>query len=353
MTYKPKLMPAAAVAMALLTGPALAQDKVLTIAGSGGVVKDVTEKIFLPAFTEATGWTTKFVAAESNIMLEVETMLKAGNMLYDAMEVSASAYPTGVQNGFLAPIDYALLDPEGTLPDAAKKEFGVVAAAYSTVLVQRLDKTPEGRKMESWADFWDTETFPGPRSLKRQPQYTLEFALLADGVEKDQLYEVLGTDEGLDRAFAKLDEIKDSIPVWWTSGAQSVQLLSDGEVFYSTTYNGRVTKLQESGIPAEIMWNGGALHTSYVGIPKDAPNYEMAHEWIRVRTMRPDLEAEYVKFLPYPNFAPGLFDTMTEEQAAQMPTFKANADAQFVADEEFWAANIDRIQERFDEWLLF
>ncbi len=37
---------------------------------------------------------------------------------------------------------------------------------------------------------------------------------------KDELYDVLGTDEGLDRAFAKLDEIKDAIPVWWTSGAQ-------------------------------------------------------------------------------------------------------------------------------------
>lgn len=46
MTYKLKLMPAAAVALGLLTGPALAQDKVLTIAGSGGAVKDATEQIF-------------------------------------------------------------------------------------------------------------------------------------------------------------------------------------------------------------------------------------------------------------------------------------------------------------------
>lgn len=350
MNYK-RLALNAAIA-ASLAWPAAAEDKVLTIAGSGGVVKEITEKVFIPAFEEATGWTTKFVAAESNIMLEVRTMLASGNMLYDVMEVSASNYPIGVKDGLLAPIDYALLDPDNQLPDKAKKEFGVVAAAYSTVLVQRLDKTPEGKKMQSWADFWDVETFPGPRSLNRQPQYTMEFALLADGVAKEDLYDVLGTEEGLDRAFAKLDEIKPHIPVWWTSGAQSVQLLSDGEVFYSSTYNGRVTKLQESGIPAEIVWNGGALHTSYVGIPKNAPNYKAAHDWIRVRTMRPDLEIQYVRQLPYPNFAPGLFDEMSPEVAQTMPTFPANADAQFVANDEFWAANIDRIRERFDEWLL-
>ncbi len=34
---------------------------------------------------------------------------------------------------------------------------------------------------------------------------------------------------GVDRAFAKLDTIKDSV-VWWEAGAQPPQLLADGEV---------------------------------------------------------------------------------------------------------------------------
>lgn len=341
----------AALALAV-AGPVAAQDKVLTIAGSGGVVKEIGEKIFIPVFKEETGWDTNFVVAEGKTMLEVESMLKAGKMLYDVMEVSASDYPVGVAKGLLAPIDYAKLDPENKLPKAAKKEFGVVSATYSTVLVQNLGKNPEGKKIESWADFWDTATFPGPRSLRKMPQYNLEFALIADGVPMDQVYEVLATEEGMDRAFAKLDEIKDDIVVWWESGAQSVQLLSDGEVFYSTTYNGRVGKLQESGIPVEIVWNGGVLHTSHVGIPTDAPNYDAALDYIRIRTMRPDLEAAYIKELPYPNFAPGLFDSLPEDLAKTMPTYPANAELQFVADEGFWAERLDAVRERFDEWLL-
>jgi len=42
--------------------------------------------------------------------------------------------------------------------------------------------------------------------------------LIADGVEPKDVYKVLGTPAGVDRAFKKLDTIKKNI-VWWESGA--------------------------------------------------------------------------------------------------------------------------------------
>jgi len=343
---------AASVALAIGGGQAVAEDDVLTISGSGGVVAEVNQKIFIPVFEKESGWQTKQVSAESSRMAELEAMVNAGRTVWDVSEISASNYPIAVDKDLLEPIDYSLVDPKGELPEVARAKYGVGAASYSTVLVQNLGKNPEGKKMESWTDFWDVETFPGPRSLGNRPQYNLEFALLADGVPKDQLYQVLSTDEGVDRAFAKLDEIKDHIPVWWDSGAQTVQLLSDEEVFYTTTYNGRVGKLQEAGMPVEIVWNGGALHISYVGIPKGTPHKDKAHLYVEIRTMRPDLEREYLKLLPYPSFAPNLFEGMPKEIVEQMPTYPANADAQFAANEQFWAENLDRLQERWNEWLL-
>lgn len=351
-TRKSSIALLAALGTAMLPLPVSAQEKTIVVSGSGGVVAEANSEIFIPAFTEATGWSVQQVSAEGRRVAQIEAMVRAGQTTWDISEISASDYPIAVGKGLLEPIDYSIVDPDGELPEAAKKEFGVVAASYSTVLVQRLDKNPDGKKMESWADFWDVETFPGPRSLNAKPAYNLEFALLADGVPKGEIYDLLSTEEGLDRAFAKMDEIRDHIPVWWESGAQSVQLLSDGEVFYSTTYNGRVAKLQESGIPAEIVWNGGALHLSHVGIPKGAPNVEAANEYIRIRTARADLERKYLEILPYPNFSPGLFDGMSAEIVATMPTSEANAAAQFEANEQFWAENLKNIQERWDEWLL-
>ena len=47
---------------------------------------------------------------------------------------------------------------------------------------------------------------------------------------------------GVDRAFAKLDSIKEH--VWWEAGAQPPQMLADGEVAMSTAYNWRIFNAQ-------------------------------------------------------------------------------------------------------------
>jgi putative spermidine/putrescine transport system substrate-binding protein len=89
------------------------------------------------------------------------------------------------------------------------------------------------------ADFFNTKKFPGKRGMRKTPKANLEMALIADGVANKDVYEMLATDAGVDRAFAKLDTIKDHV-VWWEAGAQPPQLLADGEVAMTTAYNGRI-----------------------------------------------------------------------------------------------------------------
>ena len=45
---------------------------------------------------------------------------------------------------------------------------------------------------------------------------------MADGVKPADVYKVLRTPEGVDRAFAKLDQIKPHA-VWWTSSSKALQ----------------------------------------------------------------------------------------------------------------------------------
>ena len=58
------------------------------------------------------------------------------------------------------------------------------------------------------ADFFDTAKIPGKRGLRKSAKATLEMALMADGVPAGEVYDLLDTDAGVDRAFAKLDSIK-------------------------------------------------------------------------------------------------------------------------------------------------
>ena len=149
----------AALGMAAYATPAFSEE--LTVSTAGGVVSETEAKIFAKPFTEQTGNTVRFVSAEGTRMAEIEAMSQAGKTSWDVSEISASDYPIGEAKGLLEPIDYALIDPDNKLPPMARGKFGVVVASYSTVLVQRLDKNPDGKKMSSWADFWDLQAFRG------------------------------------------------------------------------------------------------------------------------------------------------------------------------------------------------
>src|SRR5580700_1787510 len=135
-------------------------------------------------------------------------------------------------------LDITKLPNAAAMPENYRSPYSVAYEFYSSVLAYSQTKYPAGAAPDSWADFWDVKKFPGRRALRNHPLATLEAALMADGVAPDELYPL-----DVDRAFKKLEQIKPYITVWWTSGAQSAQLLNDGEVDMVMAWNGRVSAL--------------------------------------------------------------------------------------------------------------
>ncbi|MDN2567632.1 ABC transporter substrate-binding protein [Aquibium sp. A9E412] len=343
---------ASAVLVPLIGGMAAAQDDVeLVFAGSGGGLAQVMDAVFDKPFEEETGIRIKALATTDRASA-MRAMMEAGNPIWDVAELTPVDYATASLEGWLEPIDWATVDPDNRLPEQARLDDAGIAATYSTILAQRTDKLPEGLTMTSWADFWDVETFPGPRALQDSVLDNLEFALIADGVAPDAVYEVLASDEGVDRAFAKLDEIKPHIVAWWTSGAQPVQMLSDGEVHFTSAWNGRITQLQAEGVPVEAVWNGGGLKPSYIGVLKGTEHKEQAMRYVSFMLTDPARAAQFAKLVSYPGMVKGLYDHLPEEEGRALPTHPDNVENQFVTDAVFWAKNMDALQERWEEWLL-
>ena len=307
MTINRRTLLASAAFVTLLGSPAFAQQKELVIAGSGGGLAQVLDTLFDKPFEEETGIRVKALAT-SDRTSALRAMMAAGRPIWDLAELTPFDYAVASMEGWLEPIDWSVADPDNMLPDEAKLADGAVAATSSTVLAQRTDKLPEGKKMVTWADFWDVETFPGRRAMQDSVLDNLEFALIADGVDKDDLYEVLSTPEGVDRAFAKLDEIKPHINAWWTTGAQSVQLLSDGEVDFASAWNGRITQLRADGVPVEMSWTGASLKPAYYAIMKGSAMKTEAEDYIRFFLTDPVKGAEFAKLVSYPGMVKGLYD---------------------------------------------
>ena len=334
------------VSAAFLPSAAMAQE--LTFATAGGVWLETITEACLDPYAEASGVEVEGVATEdtaAQIRAQMMTQIQ-----WDIVEVPSAVLALGSSEGWFEPLDWDKIDPEGELPEVARQENGIGFTTYSEGIVYRTDG--DNAPVNSWADFWNVDEFPGNRSLRDTPLGNLEYALLADGVAKDELYDVLSTEEGVDRAFAKLDEIKPNITVWWTAGQQPIQYIASGDVDYSTTWNGRVTSAVNDGIPAGFVWNEAALIVGYYAVLKGTEQADLANDLLKFCWTDPQISANVVERMPYPGFAPGLYDLLPEETAQNLSTFPANEEVQFAFDGAFWAENRPELQDRWQSWRL-
>ena len=338
-----------------------AHTKPVTVMSWGGAYTKSQVEAYHKPFTEQTGMKINSVDAD-NPAKPIKTQVEAGNVTIDVADVEYSDAVRLCDEGLLEPIDASVLPaaPDGTpatedFIEGALTDCAVANIVWSTVYAY--DKTKfEGNEPKTIADFFDTEKFPGKRGMRKSAKANLEMALMADGVPAGEVYEMLGTDEGVDRALAKLDTIKDQI-VWWEAGAQPPQLLADGEVAMTTAYNGRIFNAAVSeNKPFEIVWDGQILDFDLFVIPKGAPNKEGALEFIKFSTDTQRL-ADQAKWISYgparKSSGPlvGLYEDGKTEMGPQMPTAEANMGNALVNSFEFWADRDTELSERFNSWL--
>jgi putative spermidine/putrescine transport system substrate-binding protein len=301
--------------------------------------------------------------SSNTAVAKLRAMNEAGNVTWDLVDVVAADAIRLCDEGLAEIIDHdAVLAPA---PDGtpASEDFGdlivsecfIPQIVYSTTFGYRTDMVSS--KPTSVCDVFDLEKFPGKRALEKNPINNMEWALLCDGVAPDQVYEVLGTPAGVEQALAKLGTIKDSV-VWWTKGAQTPQLLADGEVVMGSTYNGRLfSVIEEEKQPIAMLWDWQVFDLDGWIVPTGTKNKAAVMEYLRFATDTQRL-ADQAKFISYgparKSSAPlvGKHAELGIEMAPHMPTDPANAKTTLLYNYEFWADNRDDIDERFQAWLL-
>jgi len=330
----------ASLATPAIWSPARAQNRTLYVNTWGGSWTAAEEVAYFKPFTEATGVAVRTVAPVSFAKLKAQ--VDSGKYEWDVTVIEQGELLRAERQGLVEPIDYNIIDKSRLFPNAVYAN-GIATCALGTNLAYRTDKFPAG--MKSWADFWDVAKFPGPRAMINNPVRALVFALAADGVPYDKIFPL-----DVDRAFKKLDRIKSNIKVWWTQGNQSQQLLRDGEVNAMAMWNARATELKTQGVPTEVVWNGGMIHTTMWVVAKNAPNRDLAWKFIQ-SAIQPKPQAEFCSRLYYGPSNPEAFKFISAELANQMPTSPANAKVAILQDHEWYADNAGKVQERFAQWL--
>ena len=357
----PIFVAVAAVVFSLACGPQSPEGPSITAVSWGGSYGRAYRAAIQIPFTEETEIGVEMEDYNGGLA-QIRAQVDVGSVFWDVVDLEMADAMRGCDEGLLEPIDIDMLPPalDGTparddfYPDM-QSECGVGMLFYSTVYAYNADLFPE-EKPATMADFFDLETFPGRRGMRRVPQVNLEFALIADGVPLDEVYATLGTPEGLDRAFDKLDTIKDEV-VWWEAGAQPPQMLADGEVVMSTAYNGRIFNAQVlEEQPFVIVWDGQLLDYGVLSIVAGTPRLENARRFVAFATTGESLAAvaRRISYGPARRSGEPLVTTHRStgvEMAPHMPTSPENVARALRNDWEFWVDNQDALNERFSAWL--
>lgn len=234
--------------------------KKLVVSNSGGAYNDALTKAIYEPFAKETGITVTTVNYQS---AQIIAQVKQGRPQVDLLDNTLLNFQKMAGLECLEPVDHDRLKSvkgagiaEHNLPEhAVGKNVWASVMAYRTDSLKRVPK--------SWADFWNTDAFSGPRSLQSAdadlPE--LEFALLADGVPLDRLYPL-----DVDRAFASMSRIRGDVKKFWNTGALPAVLLGRKEVVMTSMWGGRADELIKQGQPVAYQWNGARRMTNGWGI---------------------------------------------------------------------------------------
>lgn len=310
----------AALALVWLAACASAPARPLTIANFGGANGQAQAAAFQRPFAQEHG--VEVAAVEyTGGLAPVADMAKKGQVLWDVMEVESADLAAGCKAGLFERLPRERLQHAGMMLPTAVHECGVGAFVWSTVLAydsSRLKEAPKG-----WADFWDTARFPGKRGLRKGARYNMEFALLADGVHRNDVYTELATETGIARALGKLQKLKPHV-VWWDAGAQPPQLLNSGEVLMSTAFNGRIAAANRVDAPKlQIAWTGAIYELDYWVIVKGSPLRDLAFKYLNFATSE-SAQLAFSREIPY---GPTHFNAILKYDSGRRPAPSSNSQA--------------------------
>jgi putative spermidine/putrescine transport system substrate-binding protein len=335
---------AAAMILAVSLGSAAARD--LMVVARGSAAQEAIKQVFVRPFTGATTIPVKDESWDGGIDA-LRTQTKTPDNPWDLVMVDSDELATGCSEGLFEKLDWSAIGGKDHYLPQAVSDCGIGAGVASLVLAWDREKFPA---TPGWSDFWDVAKYPGKRGLNRGPRGNLEFALIADGVSPGDVYKVLATSEGVDRAFRKLDQLKPYI-VWWQDGAEAARILASGDVLMTSAYAPPIATMNRTKHRNFGMQFSASLYEveSWV-ILKGSPNLRQATQFLYFAGT-PAIETRLVGLFGEGGLAKGANDGLPAELAQISPTASANLNAAVRVDGGFWRDNLAKLRLRFETWL--
>jgi putative spermidine/putrescine transport system substrate-binding protein len=333
-------------AVFLAATPVFASQSDLVIVTREDAFQLALQAAYVQPFTAATGYPVSQQTWEGGVDT-LRTQAKAPDNDWSLVLVDADELATGCSEGLFEKLDWSTIGGKDHYQPVAISDCGVGALVANTVLAWDRDKLPV---TPTWADFWDVAKFPGKRGLRKGVRGNLEIALMADGVAPADVYKTLATNEGVDRAFRKLDQLKPYI-FWWNKQSESAQALASGAVLMTTGPSGPIgIKGQEEHKNFGLQFAGSLYEVHSWAIMKGSPALRIAQQFLYFTGMQA-IEVRLLRASGDTGLTKGVTDGLSPEMLAISGANPANLGAALRLDAGFWHDNGAKLRQRFETWV--
>ena len=311
---------------------------------------------FVRPYEEATG-TRVNVEHYAGGISEIRDQVESANVIWDVVDLTQADSLRACDEGLLENVEDIDL-PDGADGTGFREDFvegalnpcGIGVIVWATIFDYSNDAFGDSPPT-SVADFFDTKTFAGPRAIRNDPTVIMEWALIADGVAQEDVYSVLETPEGVERALAKMDAIKPGL-VLWENGLEPVRFLNSKEVVMSSVWaTTGATNSRKEGAKFSVVWDGRVIELDLFGIPKGSRYKGEAIDFIRFASSSESL-AKMVGYLPNGPTRRSSLALISEDVLSQLPNGPAYEDkVSILSDAAWWSENQAALEEAFDAWI--
>ena len=308
-----------------------ASENRLVFCNWGGDAIDAMAAAFGKPFTAETGIEVLYDGAGPTEGA-VKAQAESGNPAWDMADIEPFSAQTLGEQGLMEPIDYSVVDKSKMREGFGDKYW---ASSYFYSYVIAYDATRYKTAPTSMADFFDTEKFPGGRTMYKWGSGMWEAALMADGVAPADVYPV-----DLKRANKKIAEFKDNVTVFWGGGAESQSALLNGDASMGLLWNTRAMLLErDTGGDIKFTWAQGILLPGAIGVLKGGKGgAENAMKYIR-SAQDAARQAELFKLMGNGPSNPEADALIPAEDARFSPSAPENAAQQLVGNMDWYGAN--------------
>ena len=325
---------------------AQAQAQPVTAYVFGGVWKKAIAEAAGAPFTQQTGIPVRFQDPYS--WAKLRAMHEAKAQQIDCASVQGTEIIMAGRLGMAEPLDWSVIDRTALHETQLARPYAIACYSLAMVLTYNTKTWPGSQHPQTWADFWDVQKFPGRRALRRDAQWTIVVALLADGVKPENFYPL-----DVDRAFKSLDRIKSHVKTWWQDNSQAQALIEQQEVDLIAAMDGRANEtINSARAPYRVVWNEQVSTGNGQGwmVVKGGPNPAGGQRFLNI-VGRPEAMAAFARMLYYAPLHPKAYDLIDPAIARQLSSFPDNVQNVHKVNYEWWADNLTSVQRRFERWL--